>query len=65
MTGREDKDDELQSVGMEESLPNEVSLVDVNRYVLTPEGGAAMDVSETNTEDSDSSYPDGLVPSQL
>ena len=27
--------------------------------------GAAMDFSETNTEDSDSSYPDDLVPSQL
>ena len=50
---------------MEELLPYAVSVVDVDRYVLTPEEGAAMDFSETNTEDSDSSYPDDLVPSQL
>ena len=62
---RKSKHDELKAVEMEESLPNEVSLVDVDRNALSPEGGAAMDFSETNTEDSDSSYPDDLVPSQL
>ena len=63
--GRKSKGDELKAVGMEELLPYAVSVVDVDRYVLTPEEGAAMDFSETNTEDSDSSYPDDLVPSQL
>ena len=63
--GRKSKRDELKAVEMEELLPYAVSVVDVDRYVLTPEEGAAMDFSETNTEDSDSSYPDDLVPSQL
>ena len=51
---------------MEESLTYAVShVVDVDRNALSPEGGVAMDFSETNTEDSDSNYPDDLVPSQL
>ena len=62
---RKCKDDELKAVGMEELLPYAVSVVDVDRNALSPEGGAAMDFSETNTEDSNSSYPDDLLPSQL
>ena len=59
---RKSKHDELK---MEESLTYAVSVVDVDRYVITSEEGAVVDFSETNTEDSDSSYPDDLVPSQL
>ena len=63
---KENKDDEYKSVDIDGSLPDEVSVIDdVDRTALSPEGGAAMDFSETNTEDSDSSYPDDLVPSQL
>ena len=60
------KDDQVKLMAMVAVLPNEVSEVDeVDRRALSPEGGTAMDLSETNTEDSDSSYPDDLIPSQL
>ncbi len=63
---RENKDDQVKLMAMVAVLPNEVSEVDeVDRRALSPEGGTAMDLSETNTEDSDSSYPDDLIPSQL
>ena len=62
----ENKDDQVKLMAMVAVLPDEVSEVDeVDRRALSPEGGAAMDLSETNTEDSDSSYPDDLIPSQL
>ena len=62
----ENKDDQVKLMAMVTVLPNEVSEVDeVDRHALSPEGGTAMDLSETNTEDSDSSYPDDLIPSQL
>ena len=62
----ENKDDQVKLMAMVAILPNEVSEVDeVDRRALSPEGGTAMDLSETNTEDSDSSYPDDLIPSQL
>ena len=62
----ENKDDQVKLMAMVAVLPNEVSEVDeVDRRALSPEGGTAMDLSETNTEDSDSSYPDDLIPSQL
>ena len=56
----ESKDDQVKIMAMVVVLPNEVY-----RRALSPEGGTAMDLSETNTEDSDSSYPDDLIPSQL
>ena len=60
------KDNRVKLMAMVAVLPNEVSEVDeVDRRALSPEGGTAMDLSETNTEDSDSSYPDDLIPSQL
>ena len=60
------KDDRVKLMAMVAVLPNEVSEVDeVDRRALSPEGGTAMDLSETNTEDSDSSYPVDLIPSQL
>ena len=62
----ENKDDQVKLMAMVAVLPDEVSEVDeVDRRALSPEGGTAMDLSETNTEDSDSSYPDDLIPSQL
>ncbi len=62
----ENKDDQVKLMAMVAVLPNEVSEVDeVDRRALSPEWGTAMDLSETNTEDSDSSYPDDLIPSQL
>ena len=62
----ENKDNQVKLMAMVAVLPNEVSEVDeVDRCALSPEGGTAMDLSETNTEDSDSSYPDDLIPSQL
>ena len=60
------KDDQVKLMAMVAVLPDEVSEVDeVDRHALGPEGGTAMDLSETNTEDSDSSYPDDLIPSQM
>ena len=62
----ENKDDQVKLMAMVAVLPNEVSEVnEVDRHALSPEGGTAMDLSETNMEDSDSSYPDDLIPSQL
>ena len=62
----ENKDDQVKLMAMVAILPDEVSEVDeVDRRAISPEGGTAMDLSETNTEDSDSSYPDDLIPSQL
>ena len=62
----ENKDDLVKLMAMVAVLPNEVSEVDeVDRRALSPEGGTAMDLSVTNTEDSNSSYPDELIPSQL
>ena len=62
----ENKDDQVKLLAMVAVLPDEVSEVDeVDRHALSPEGGTVMDLSETNTEDSDSSYPDDLIPSQL
>ena len=60
------KDDQVKLMAMVTVLPDEVFEVDeVNRRALSPKGGTTMDLSETNTEDSDSSYPDDLIPSQL
>ena len=62
----ENKDDQVKLMAMVAVLPNEVSEVnEVDRHALSPEGGTVMDLSVTNTEDSDSSYPDDLIPSQL
>ena len=62
----ENKDDQVKLMAIVVVLPNEVSEVDeVDRNALSLEGGTVMDLPDPNTEDSDSSYPDDLIPSQL
>ena len=56
----ENKDEQVKLMAMAVVLPNECV-----RLMKWTDGGTAMDLSETNTEDSDSSYPDDLIPSQL
>ena len=67
---KDSTDEEKKSVNTEDLPPKEVSMTDdVDPMTLchdqNDDGSAVMDFSETNTEDSDSSYPDDLVPSQL
>ena len=66
---KDSTDEEKKSVNTEDLPPKEVSMTDdVDPMTLCHDqndGSAVMDFSETNTEDSDSSYPDDLVPSQL